>query len=163
VPSVPAFSTPPHPGASSPALSRRMSVARRRDTACELEIRRALHARGLRYRVNVPLPMNRRRTIDIAFTAARVAVFVDGCFWHGCPEHGTQPRANSEWWQTKLAANKARDADTTAVLEADRWTVVRVWEHADPAEAADVIARAVAARRTAARGTAVGAPGSAGR
>ena len=89
-----------------------MSVAPRRDTAPELALRRALHAAGYRYRVVHPVPGNRRRSIDIAFTRAGVAVFVDGCFWHGCPEHGTRPRANSDWWSTKLAANHARDEDT---------------------------------------------------
>jgi DNA mismatch endonuclease (patch repair protein) len=127
-----------------------MSVAARRDTACELLLRRRLHALGLRYRVNYPVPGNRRRTIDVAFPAARVAVFVDGCFWHGCPEHGTQPRANSAWWTTKLAANRARDADTTALLAEAGWAVLRFWEHAEPGEAAAVVAEAVrAARRTA--------------
>ena len=138
---------PPHPGASSPAVSRRMSVAARRDTACELFLRRHLHAAGLRYRVNYPVPGNRRRTIDIAFTRAKVAVFVDGCFWHGCPEHGTQPRANADWWTQKLTTNQARDADTTALLEAAGWAVVRVWEHVEPAEAAQLVADTVRKRR----------------
>jgi DNA mismatch endonuclease, patch repair protein len=138
---------PPHPGASSAAVSRRMSVAARRDTGCELLLRRHLHAAGLRYRVNYPVPGNRRRTIDIAFTRAKVAVFVDGCFWHGCPEHGTQPRANADWWTQKLATNQARDADTTVVLEAAGWAVVRVWEHVEPAEAARIVADAVRERR----------------
>jgi DNA mismatch endonuclease, patch repair protein len=139
---------PPHPGASSVAVSRRMSVAPRRDTGCELLLRRRLHAAGMRYRVNYPVPGNRRRTIDVAFTRARVAVFVDGCFWHGCPEHGTQPRANARWWSQKLAANQARDADTTALLEAAGWSVVRVWEHSDPAEAAQLVIDAVRERRS---------------
>jgi DNA mismatch endonuclease (patch repair protein) len=124
-----------------------MSVAARRDTGCELLLRRQLHAAGLRYRVNFPVPGNRRRTIDIAFTRAKVAVFVDGCFWHGCPEHGTQPRANADWWSQKLAANQARDADTTALLEAAGWAVVRVWEHSEPAEAAQLVGERVRERR----------------
>ncbi|AXH95722.1 very short patch repair endonuclease [Ornithinimicrobium avium] len=121
---------PPHPGASSPQVSARMSLALRRDTAPELALRRALHAAGYRYRVVHPVPGNRRRSIDIAFTRARVAVFVDGCFWHGCPEHGSQPRANSVWWAAKLAANHARDQDTDRLLREAGWQVVRVWEHA---------------------------------
>ena len=120
---------PPHPGASSSQVSARMSVAPRRDTAPELALRRALHAAGYRYRVVHPVPGNRRRSIDIAFTRARVAVFVDGCFWHGCPEHGTQPRANSAWWTSKLAANRARDEDTDRLLREAGWQVVRIWEH----------------------------------
>ncbi|MGH3976795.1 MAG: very short patch repair endonuclease [Pseudonocardiaceae bacterium] len=134
---------PPHPGPSSQTASRRMSTARRRDTAAELALRRELHRRGLRYRVVYPLPGQRRRTIDVAFTKVRVAVFVDGCFWHGCPEHGTKPRSNSEWWRTKLAANRARDEDTDHLLREIGWTVVRIWEH-EPAEiAADQVAAAV--------------------
>lgn len=110
-----------------------MSTARRRDTAAELALRRELHRRGLRYRVVYPLPGQRRRTIDVAFTKVQVAVFVDGCFWHGCPEHGTKPRSNSEWWRTKLEANRARDEDTDRLLAELGWTVVRIWEH-EPAE-----------------------------
>ncbi|WP_328741878.1 very short patch repair endonuclease [Flavimobilis rhizosphaerae] len=137
---------PAHPGASGPAVSARMSAARRRDTAPELALRRALHARGLRYRVTYPVPGNRRRTIDVAFTRAKVAVFVDGCFWHGCPEHGTQPHANAGWWATKLAANAARDRDTDRLLTDAGWTVVRVWEHEDPDTAADHIRIVVSAK-----------------
>ncbi|GAA2223289.1 very short patch repair endonuclease [Promicromonospora sukumoe] len=128
-----------HPGASSSSISRRMSTARRKDTAPEIALRRELHARGLRYRVAYPIPGQRRRTIDIAFTRARVAVMVDGCFWHGCQVHGTKPRSNAGWWATKLAANSARDADTNRVLTEMGWRVVRIWEHETPAAAADVV------------------------
>lgn len=120
-----------------------MSSAKRRDTAPEKALRGALHARGLRYRVNLPVPQQRRRTIDIAFTRAKVAVFVDGCFWHGCPEHGTRPRTNSEWWTTKLTANQTRDRDTDRLLIDLGWYVIRVWEHESPQVAADRIAREV--------------------
>lgn len=130
---------PAHPGSSSSVVSRRMSGARRRDTAAELALRRLLHASGLRYRVAFPVPGQRRRTIDVAFTRARVAVFVDGCFWHGCPEHGTRPQANSEWWTTKLAANQARDRDTDRLLAELGWTVIRVWEHEPPEVAVEGI------------------------
>ncbi|ARU51408.1 very short patch repair endonuclease [Cellulosimicrobium cellulans] len=122
----------PHPGASSAAVSRRMSTARRRDTRPELDVRKRLHAQGLRYRVQFPVPGLARRTIDIAFTKTKVAVFVDGCFWHSCPEHGTIPRANSEWWANKLRRNAARDVETTEVLAAAGWRVLRFWEHTDP-------------------------------
>lgn len=108
-----------------------MSVAARRDTAPEVALRRALHATGRRFRAVYPVPGNRRRTIDIAFTRVKLAVFVDGCFWHGCPEHGTQPRANSEWWRTKLTANKARDQDTDGLLQEAGWRSIRIWEHED--------------------------------
>jgi DNA mismatch endonuclease (patch repair protein) len=124
-----------------------MSAARRRDTAAEVALRRALHAMGLRYRVAYPVPGQRRRTIDVAFTRARIAVFVDGCFWHGCPDHGTRPKSNSEWWKTKLAANHARDRDTDRILAELGWLVVRVWEHEDPVVSARSIFRTVAGRR----------------
>ena len=127
---------PAHPGSSSAEVSRRMSAARRRDTAAELALRRELFARGLRYRVAFPVPGQRRRTIDVAFTRAKVAVFVDGCFWHGCPEHGTSPKANSEWWSVKFAANRERDRDTDRLLAEQGWAVVRVWEHEPPTAAA---------------------------
>jgi DNA mismatch endonuclease, patch repair protein len=113
-----------------------MSGQARRDTAPEVSLRRALHASGLRYRVTTPVPGRSRRTIDIAFTRWRVAVFVDGCFWHGCPAHGTQPKANARWWSQKIATNQARDADTTEHLAEAGWTVVRIWEHEPVDEAA---------------------------
>jgi len=137
---------PAHPGASSAVVSRRMSTARRRDTAPEVALRRELFAHGLRYRVAFPVPGQRRRTIDIAFTRAKVAVFVDGCFWHGCPEHGTSPRANSAWWSVKLTANRERDRDTDRLLTDLGWAVLRVWEHEPPADAASRVRAAVASR-----------------
>ena len=124
------------PAASGPAAQLRMDSQRRRDTRPELALRRALWRRGLRFRVDrPPLPMLRRRA-DIVFGPAQVAVFVDGCFWHGCPVHATEPKANSAWWAAKLAANEARDRDTDRRLSAAGWTVVRIWEHDDPEEAA---------------------------
>ena len=132
---------PAHPGSSSREASARMSTARRRDTAPELALRRELHSLGLRYRVTYPVPGQRRRTIDVAFTRLRLAIFVDGCFWHGCPEHGTQPRSNSAWWEQKLAANTARDRDTDRLLVEAGWTVLRFWEHADSGEAARIVLR----------------------
>lgn len=123
-----------------------MSKLARRDTAPELAIRQQLHKAGLRYRVQFPLPGNRRRRIDVAFTRARVAVFVDGCFWHGCPRHGTRPKANREWWDWKFAKIQARDADTNQRLVNEGWSVIRVWEHDDPVRAAEQIAAAVRLR-----------------
>lgn len=102
-----------------------------------------LHANGLRYRVQVPVPGNSRRRIDIAFMRAKIAVFVDGCFWHGCPQHGTRPLANREWWDWKIDRNKARDQDTDRTLEAQGWIVVRVWEHEDPRVEAKKIEKAL--------------------
>ncbi|MFI6424626.1 very short patch repair endonuclease [Promicromonospora sp. NPDC050880] len=135
-----------HPGSSSTNVSARMSRARRRDTAPEIALRQELHARGLRYRVAFPVPGQRRRSIDVAFTRVRVAVFVDGCFWHGCPEHGTRPRSNSTWWREKLAANAARDADTNQALNALGWEVLRVWEHEPSTSAADLVEELVRSR-----------------
>ncbi|MFL0389941.1 very short patch repair endonuclease [Curtobacterium sp. 179-B 9B NHS] len=122
----------PHPGASSLAVSQRMSSVRRRDTKPEVDVRRILHARGLRYRVAYPVPGMARRSIDIAFTKVKVAVFLDGCFWHGCPKHGTQPHANADWWAAKLRRNEVRDAETNDVLSTAARRVLRFWEHEDP-------------------------------
>lgn len=131
------------PPASSPSVSARMSKARRRDTEPEMLIRKEAHRRGLRYRVNAALPGLARRRADMSFTGPRVAVFVDGCFWHACPEHSSVPRSNREWWVRKLEANQARDRATDAHLEALGWTVLRFWEHEDPFVAVDAIERAV--------------------
>lgn len=122
-----------------------MSRQRIRDTAPEVALRRELHRRGLRYRVEFPLPIPRRRA-DIAFPKRRVAIFVDGCFWHGCPVHVTSPKTNGDWWTKKLAANKCRDEDTNARLEAAGWVVVRMWEHEDPRIAAKLISTVVRGR-----------------
>lgn len=120
----------------------------RRDTAPELALRRAVWRRGLRYRVDVAPLKGTRRRADMVFRSARVAVYVDGCFWHRCPEHATSPRANSEWWADKLAANVRRDRDTDARLTEAGWLVIRVWEHEDMTEAAARIEEAVRARRS---------------
>jgi DNA mismatch endonuclease, patch repair protein len=100
-----------------------------RDTSIELRIRRALFAQGFRYRVNYRPLASLRRTADIVFTRDKVAVFVDGCFWHGCQQHYTSPKANSEFWATKVAANMRRDLDTSSRLMEVGWTVLRYWEH----------------------------------
>lgn len=127
------------PQASSPEALRRMKAQRRRDTAPEIALRSALHRRGLRFRVDYKLPSMRRRA-DIAFPRARVAVFVDGCFWHGCPEHGTTPKANADWWKEKIKANQQRDQNTDRRLHELGWDSIRVWEHEAPAEVAHWIA-----------------------
>ncbi|WP_371616036.1 very short patch repair endonuclease [Streptomyces sp. NBC_00454] len=124
---------------SSPDVSARMSRQPSRDTGPEMAVRRLLHRAGLRYRVNVPVPGMPRRTIDIAWRGAKIAVFLDGCFWHGCPEHATRPKANAEWWRTKLERNMARDRETSAHLEAAGWTVLRFWEHEEAATIANTV------------------------
>ncbi len=128
--------------ASSEAARRTMQGNRRRDTAPELAVRRLLHAAGCRYRVDAqPLPGLRRRA-DIVFTRQKLAVFLDGCYWHGCPMHGATPRTNSDYWSAKLAANRARDADTVERLAEQGWHAARYWEHEDAvAVAADVLRR----------------------
>jgi DNA mismatch endonuclease, patch repair protein len=116
----------------------------RRDTGCELRLRSELHRRGLRYRVDArPIPDWRRRA-DLVFAGARIAVFVDGCFWHGCLAHGSVPKANSAWWESKLERTRDRDRDTDQRLCDAGWTVVRIWEHEDPVAAADRVAGLVA-------------------
>lgn len=122
------------------ALMRRFKS---RDTRPELAVRRTLHARGLRFRVHAQVPGYSRRSIDIAFTRVRVAVFIDGCYWHSCPEHGKTPAANSEWWLAKLERNVARDRETDEALRAEGWTVLRFWEHEAPDEVASAIAEVV--------------------
>ena len=130
------------PEASSAEVRRRMQATRRRDTPGEIALRAALRALGLRYRVDVTLPGTRRRA-DVAFVRAKVAVFVDGCFWHGCPEHGTWPKANASWWRAKIEANRLRDKDTDLKLRTAGWTVLRFWEHADATVAARRVAKAL--------------------
>jgi len=122
-----------------------MQAARQRDTAPELAARSELHRRGLRFYIDrAPLPSLRRRA-DILFPRRRVAVYIDGCFWHGCPEHGTWPKANAEWWRAKIETNRARDCDTDRRLQEAGWTVVRAWEHESPMVIADRVVRVLEA------------------
>ncbi|PZE88861.1 very short patch repair endonuclease [Curtobacterium sp. MCBD17_008] len=111
----------------------------RRDTAPELALRRTLHARGRRFFVDRQISARTRARADLVFPRARVAVFVDGCFWHWCEEHAHLPKANAELWRTKLLANRQRDAWHDAVLRSEGWRVIRVWEHDDVQTAADTI------------------------
>ena len=128
------------PVASSADVRRRMQATRRRDTPGEIALRKALWALGIRYRIDVTLPGTRRRA-DVAFVRARVAVFVDGCFWHGCPKHGTWPKANAAWWRAKIEGNRRRDRNTDVTLRRAGWTVLRFWEHTDAALAARHVAK----------------------
>ncbi|RKR73485.1 very short patch repair endonuclease [Frondihabitans australicus] len=132
-------------------VSARFAKQRRRDTEIEIDIRRRLHAHGFRFRLVVPVPDRPRRSIDIAFPRERVAVLVDGCFWHACPLHRTSPRTNHDWWEAKLATNSARDLDTRHSLETTGWAVIRVWEHENPDSATDAIEALVLVRRAGAR------------
>jgi DNA mismatch endonuclease, patch repair protein len=117
-------------------------------TRPEVRVRSVLHRRGFRFRKNArPLPSLRCRP-DVVFAAERVAVFIDGCFWHGCPTHARTPKRNAAYWDAKIERNQARDARNDAELVAAGWTVVRAWEHEDAAAIADRAAEAVLARRT---------------
>ena len=122
-----------------------MQSNRGRDTAPEIRVRRLLHAGGLRYRVDFS-PLGERRRADIVFTRRRIAVFIDGCYWHGCPEHATLPRRNAEYWLPKLARTAERDRETNEALAAAGWLVLRYWEHEDPAAVANAIIAVVRAR-----------------
>lgn len=124
-----------------------MQLQKRKDTAAEMAVRRLLHARGLRYRVGWPVPMLRRRTIDIAFPGRQVAVFIDGCFWHGCPDHCVPPKHNGDWWARKLQTNIDRDAETTLLLEGAGWLVLRFWEHEAPEAVAEQVVCSITNRR----------------
>lgn len=119
---------------------------RRRDTQPEMAVRRLVHAAGLRYRVDSrPVPELNRRA-DLVFVTARVAVFIDGCYWHGCSEHGTTARTNAEYWSQKIARNQERDADTDSRLRASGWEVIRAWEHENPTDVAGRVSEMVARR-----------------
>ena len=121
--------------ASSEGVRRSMRANKGRDTKPELRIRSAVHALGMRYHVNArPLPQL-RRTADLLFTKARIAVFVDGCFWHGCPEHHSVSKTNADYWAEKVRTNRLRDAATDQALREAGWSVVRIWEH-EPVESA---------------------------
>ena len=129
--------------ASSETVSRRMRATGQKDTAAEMLVRRALHGMGLRYRLHLaPLP-NLHRKADIIFRSRRIAVMIDGCFWHGCPLHGSQPKTNSSFWHNKIKTNQRRDRDTDRKITKAGWKIIRVWEHEDPSIAAERIAQIV--------------------
>ena len=141
---------------SSPETSRRLAKVRQKGTNAEIELRRQLYRRGLRYRVDYGVLKKPRRVADVAFPGLRIAIFVDGCFWHGCPQHATWPKRNAEFWRLKIEANRIRDADTNARLFGIGWTVLRFWEHESPIEATDAVAQTVAeakAKRCASSGS----------
>ncbi|MFJ8165044.1 very short patch repair endonuclease [Streptomyces sp. NPDC096136] len=142
-----AWTPPPGSWASSAANRRSMRGNRSRDTSPERALRSLLHARGLRYRVAAkPLP-GMRRTADLVFRPAKVAVFVDGCFWHGCPDHFVPPKTNPSYWRDKIGGNVRRDRETDARLAAEGWLVMRFWEHEGAAACAEAVVEAVSARR----------------
>jgi DNA mismatch endonuclease (patch repair protein) len=134
----------PYPQPTSPDVSKRMRRNPRRNTKPEVALRSELHRRGFRFRKDLPIRAPGRIVrADVAFTRVRLAVFVDGCFWHACPVHGNQPKANAEYWQPKLARNIARDRAVDEALREAGWQVLRAWEHEEPADVADRVATAI--------------------
>jgi DNA mismatch endonuclease, patch repair protein len=132
------------PAPTSDATSASMRSNRRTGTIPERRLRSELHRRGLRFRVDYPIQVGGRRVRpDLVFRARRVAVFVDGCFWHGCPEHGSLPKANSDYWTPKLLRTVERDREVSARLKSAGWTVLRIWEHEDVSVAAEEVQRVV--------------------
>jgi len=136
-----------NPIPSSEAALKRMQAAKPRDTAPEKALRSALYKKGLRFRTDEKPIKDLNRKADIVFLRTKVAVFVDGCFWHGCPIHGTQAKANADFWREKIKRNQERDADTTKQLEAAGWNIIRVWEHEDPEKAATEICNIIDRRK----------------
>jgi DNA mismatch endonuclease, patch repair protein len=137
----------PWPGVSE-ERRRVMAANRRRDTAPEMRLRSELHRRGLRFRVDFPIRVDGRRPVrpDVVFTRRRVAVFVDGCFWHGCPVHGSQPKSNADYWLPKLRRTQKRDRETEQALREAGWLVLRVWEHESVSAAGDRITEDILGR-----------------
>lgn len=136
-----------NPSPSSEAALERMKAAKPRDTAPEKALRSVLHRKGLRFRIDQKPIKDLNRRADVVFRTVRVAVFVDGCFWHGCPIHGMQSKANAEFWSQKIKQNQERDIDTTNKLKAAGWRVVRVWEHEDPEKASQRIYNIIMKRK----------------
>ena len=135
------------PWASSPVSRAVMQGNRRRDTKPEMAVRRLVHARGLRYLVDAkPIPELNRRA-DLVFTRTKVAVFIDGCYWHGCPEHGTTAKKNANYWGPKILRNRERDQETDRLLTEAGWTIIRVWEHEPAGVVAAEIVRTVGVKR----------------
>lgn len=128
------------------AVRRRMQRTKQRDTEVEMAIRRAVYRRGLRYRVDQRPTRSVRSRADLVFAGPRVAVYIDGCFWHSCPLHGTRPKKNMSYWSAKLQANRDRDQRVDDTLRGEGWLVLRIWEHEDPEEAAQKIEGAVRSR-----------------
>lgn len=120
-----------------------MAKVRQKGTDAEIALRRELYRSGLRYRVDFEVLKKPRRKADVAFPGLRIAIFVDGCFWHGCPEHATWPKQNAEFWRAKIEANRLRDADTNSRLRSIGWTVLRFWTHESPTEAAETVVKLI--------------------
>lgn len=138
---------PPAPAASSPSARRVMQANRSQDTRPEKAIRSALHRRGLRFRKHAAPLSGLRCRADLVFPTEQIAVFIDGCFWHGCPDHSTQPRTNRKYWTAKIERNMQRDQLNDETLRLAGWESLRIWEHERPIDAVERIERVVKARR----------------
>lgn len=132
-----------HPKASSITVKHRMQAQPRLNTSCEMAIRRLLFSEGVRYRVHSRPISSLRREADIVFRKMKIAVFIDGCFWHGCPQHKKVIKTHRLWWERKISKTKERDMDTDEKLQSFGWTVIRIWEHENPEEAAGRILKAL--------------------
>lgn len=135
------------PSPADAETSLRMKRVRRRDTLPEVALRSEIHRLGLRYAIDRRPISSVRRRADLVFRSAKVAVFVNGCYWHACPIHGSWPRNNARWWRAKLLRNRERDQETDEILGQQGWISVRVWEHDDPKAIACSVARVVRRRR----------------
>jgi DNA mismatch endonuclease (patch repair protein) len=124
-----------------------MQLQRSRDTGPEVALRKALHRRGLRFRVHQRPLEGVRRTVDVVFHPLRVAVEVRGCFWHACPQHGARPKSNAQWWEAKLSRTQQRDRETADRLTEAGWQLIVVWEHEDTETAAELVAKVLCERR----------------
>jgi len=135
-----------NPVPSSEAALHRMQAVKHRDTAPEKAIRSAIHKRGLRYRIDTKPIKELNRRADILFRKFKVAIFIDGCFWHGCPKHGTIANMNADFWKEKIRRNQERDLDTTNKLISAGWVVIRIWEHEDSENATEKILKVIKKR-----------------
>ena len=135
----------PHP--LNEAVRARFKAQKTRDTTPEVLVRRLLHKAGARYRLEVRAENDLRTKPDIVFRGPRLAVYIDGCFWHGCPEHFIPPKNNAAWWQEKISANKTRDGRSRRALADRGWTVLSFWEHDDPSDVAQQVLSILAKRR----------------
>ena len=135
----------PYPKPINALSTKKMRANRRADTKPEMQIRSLLHRQGLRFRKDylIRLPSGRNVHADIAFTKSRIAVFIDGCFWHSCPVHGTIPKSNKDYWHPKLMSNVKRDKAINCELRNANWKVIRLWTHVPPEKAVNTIIEAV--------------------
>ena len=135
------------PKPSSDAARKRMEAAKPKGTLPEIKLQSALEQVGVLFEVDVKPIDNLQRRADILIRDERIAIFVDGCFWHGCPIHGTQAKANAKFWADKINRNKERDLDTNRRLAEDGWTVLRIWEHEDPKQISNQVVELISIRR----------------